>query len=101
MLERNGDLNNYRGSLHIGKSVLNRVMRCSCMASRFEEVETDAAGRSIRVLSRTPPIPGNNLILSLDLDYRKLWKKAFGDHRGALVHDPNNCECSLCQQARL
>ena len=51
----------------------------------FEEMETDAAGRVIRVISRTPPISGNNLMLSLDIKLQEVAEKAFGDRRGALV----------------
>ena len=93
-LERSGELRNYRGSQHIGKIGLEQSYEKQLHGiTGFEEVETDAAGRSIRVLSRTPPIPGNNLILSLDLRLQEVVEKAFGEHRGALVAlDPNNGE---------
>lgn len=93
-LEFNGELNNYRGSHHIGKIGIEQSYEKQLHGiSGFEEVETDAIGRSIRVLSRTPPVPGNNLILSLDLGLQEAAEKAFGDHRGALVAlDPNNGE---------
>jgi penicillin-binding protein 2 len=48
-------------------------------------METDAAGRVIRVISRTPPVSGNNLTLSLDVKLQEVAEKAFGDRRGALV----------------
>ena len=51
----------------------------------FEEMETDAAGRVIRVISRTPAISGNDLTLSLDARLQEVAEKAFGDRRGALV----------------
>ncbi len=93
-LERNEELNNYRGSQHIGKIGIEQSYEKQLHGvTGFEEVETDAAGRSIRVLSRTPSIPGNNLILSLDLGLQEAAEKAFGDRRGALVAlDPNNGE---------
>lgn len=93
-LEFNGELNNYRGSHHIGKIGIEQSYEKQLHGiSGFEEVETDAIGRSIRVLSRTPPVPGHNLILSLDLGLQEAAEKAFGDHRGALVAlDPNNGE---------
>ncbi len=93
-LELDGELNNYRGSHYIGKIGIEQSYEKQLHGTTgFEEVETDAAGRSIRVLSRTPPIPGNNLILSLDLGLQEVAEKAFGDHRGALVAlDPNNGE---------
>jgi len=93
-LERNEELNNYRGSLHIGKIGIEQSYEKQLHGvTGFEEVETDAAGRSIRVLSRTPSIPGNNLILSIDLGLQEAAEKAFGERRGALVAlDPNNGE---------
>ncbi len=93
-LELNGELNNYRGSHHIGKIGIEQSYEKQLHGiTGFEEVETDAAGRSIRVLSRTPPTSGNNLILSLDLGLQAAAEKAFGDRRGALVAlDPNNGE---------
>lgn len=93
-LERSGELRNYRGSQHIGKIGIEQSYEKQLHGiTGFEEVETDAAGRSIRVLSRTPPIPGSNLILSLDLGLQQAAEQAFGDRRGALVAlDPNNGE---------
>lgn len=93
-LESNGELHNYRGSHHIGKIGIEQSYEKQLHGiTGFEEVETDAAGRSIRVLSRTPPTPGNNLILTLDLGLQEVAEMAFGDRRGALVAlDPNNGE---------
>lgn len=93
-LERNEELNNYRGSQHIGKIGIEQSYEKQLHGiTGFEEVETDAAGRSIRVLSRTPSIPGNNLILSIDFGLQEAAENAFGDRRGALVAlDPNNGE---------
>ena len=93
-LELNNELNNYRGSQHIGKIGIEQSYEKQLHGiTGFEEVETDAAGRSIRVLSRTLPISGNNLILSLDFGLQEAVEKAFGDRRGALVAlDPNNGE---------
>jgi penicillin-binding protein 2 len=54
-------------------------------------VEIDAAGRGIRTLSRSPPQPGNNLTLELDMRLQQVAEIAFGDRRGALVAiDPAN-----------
>ncbi len=93
-IEANEELDNYRGSHHIGKIGIEQSYEKALHGiTGFEEVETDAAGRSVRVLSRTPPIPGNNLTLSLDIGLQEAADKAFGDRRGALVAmDPNNGE---------
>ncbi len=50
-----------------------------------EEVEVDAGGRAVRTLSRTPPVAGNDLRLSLDIGLQEVAETAFGARRGALV----------------
>ena len=85
-LEANNELDNYRGSQHIGRIGIEQSFEKDLHGiTGFEEVETDAAGRSVRVISRTPPIPGNDLTLSLDIHLQEIAIKAFGDYRGALV----------------
>ena len=85
-LEANENLANYRGSLYMGKIGIEQSYEKELHGiTGFEEMETDAAGRVIRVISRTPPISGNNLTLSLDIKLQEVAEKAFGDRRGALV----------------
>lgn len=93
-LEANNELDNYRGSQHIGRIGIEQSFEKDLHGvTGFEEVETDAAGRSVRVISRTPPIPGNDLTLSLDIRLQEIAIKAFGDYRGAMVAmDPMNGE---------
>lgn len=85
-LEANEDLANYRGSQYMGKIGIEQSYEKELHGvTGFEEMETDAAGRVIRIISRTPPISGNNLTLSLDIKLQEVAEKAFGDRRGALV----------------
>lgn len=85
-LEESGDLPNYRGSDHMGKSGIEQSYEKDLHGTTgFEQVETDAGGRAVRTLSRTPPISGNALTLHLDLKLQQVAEKAFGDYRGALV----------------
>jgi penicillin-binding protein 2 len=85
-LEASGDSTNYRGSDYIGKIGVEQSYEKDLHGiTGFEEVETDAAGRAVRVLSRTPPISGNNLKLSLDAKLQEVAEQAFGERRGALV----------------
>ena len=85
-LEANENLANYRGSLYMGKIGIEQSYEKELHGiTGFEEMETDAAGRVIRTISRTPPISGNNLTLSLDIKLQEVAEKAFGDRRGALV----------------
>ena len=39
----------------------------------------------MRTLSRTAATPGNNLILSIDIELQRVVEEAFGDRRGALI----------------
>jgi penicillin-binding protein 2 len=57
----------------------------------FEQVEVDAGGRAVRSLSRSAPLSGNNLMLTLDAKLQEIAEQAFGNYRGALVAiDPSN-----------
>ena len=85
-LEASDDLANYRGSDHIGKAGLEQSYEKELHGTTgFEEVETDAGGRAVRTLSRTPPTSGNNLTLHADLKLQQVAEQAFGNFRGALV----------------
>ena len=86
LLETSGDFANYRGSDYIGKIGIEQSYEKELHGiTGSEEVETDAAGRAVRVMSRNPPISGNNLKLSLDAKLQEVAEQAFGERRGALV----------------
>ncbi|MGH8718351.1 MAG: penicillin-binding protein 2 [Burkholderiales bacterium] len=86
LLEENGEAANYRGSDYIGKSGLEqKYEKYLHGVTGFEQVEVDAGGRVVRALKRTPPVSGDNLILSLDLRLQEVAHQVFGNYRGALV----------------
>ena len=93
-LEEEEIISNYRGTDHIGKLGLEQSYEKQLHGTTgFEQVETDAGGRAVRTLSRTPPISGDTLYLSIDIKLQQIAVKAFGQHRGALVAiDPKNGE---------
>lgn len=85
-LDESGDMANYRGTDHIGKIGLEQSYERDLHGiTGFEQVETDAGGRAVRTLSRTPPVSGNNLRLFLDSRLQQVAEQAFGNYRGALV----------------
>lgn len=85
-LEKSGDLSNYKGSDHIGKSGLEQYYESYLHGTTgFQQVEIDADGHAVRVLSSNPPIPGDNIVLSADIKMQEIAETAFGDRRGALV----------------
>lgn len=85
-LEENGELANYRGTDYIGKMGLEQhYERVLHGTTGVDQVEVDSSGRAVRMLSRTPPISGSNLVLKIDTGLQALAFKAFGNRRGALV----------------
>ncbi len=85
-LEAEGGAANYRGTDYIGKTGLEQnYERYLHGATGVEEVEVDSGGRPVRTLSRTPPVSGANLVLSLDARLQEVAYEAFGERRGALV----------------
>ena len=93
-IDEAGQAANYRGTDHIGKTGLEQRYEFEMHGiSGFESVEVDSGGRGIRVLSRTPPVSGNNLNLTIDAKLQQVAEQAFGQRRGALVAiDPENGE---------
>ncbi|HXA46190.1 MAG TPA: penicillin-binding protein 2, partial [Burkholderiaceae bacterium] len=80
------DAANYSGTEYIGKEGLEKSYEKELHGTTGnEEVEISAGGRAVRTLSRTSATPGNNLILSIDIELQKVVEEAFGDHRGAFV----------------
>ena len=85
-LEAADTLSNYKGSDHIGKSGIEQSYETELHGTTgFQQVEIDADGQAVRVLSSTAPTSGNNLILSTDIKLQEIAENAFGEHRGALV----------------
>jgi len=85
-LEEEGVEANYRGTDFIGKAGIEASYQSELHGTTgFEQVEIDAAGRGIRTLSRTPSLPGNNVVLTIDLKLQQVAESAFGERRGALV----------------
>jgi penicillin-binding protein 2 len=77
---------NYRGTHYIGKMGLEERYEFALHGiTGFEQLEVDSAGRAVRTLSRTAPVPGNNLTLTLDAELQRIAEQAFGARRGALV----------------
>jgi penicillin-binding protein 2 len=85
-IETAGLTTNYKGTDHIGKlGIEGAYERELHGVTGSERVEIDAGGRAIRSLSRSEPLSGNNLVVTLDLELQKVAEEAFQDYRGALV----------------
>ena len=71
---------NYQGTTHYGKEGIEKSYeRVLHGVTGYEEMEVSASGRAVRTLSTRSTVPGNNLVLSIDIE------EAFGKRRGALV----------------
>lgn len=85
-LEAEGLTANYKGSDFIGKNGVEASYERELHGTTgTAQVEIDAGGRGIRTLSSTPPVAGNNLVLTLDVRLQEIAEQAFGNFRGALV----------------
>ncbi|MDT4795640.1 Peptidoglycan D,D-transpeptidase MrdA [compost metagenome] len=77
---------NYSGTHHIGKTGIERFYEDQLHGEvGYEEVETNARGRVLRVLKRTDPKPGKDLVLTLDVRLQEAAEQALGGRRGAIV----------------
>jgi penicillin-binding protein 2 len=83
---------NYSGTSHIGKLGIEKSYESLLHGEvGYQQVEVNAQGRLIRVLNRTPPKPGENLHLTIDLSLQRIAIDALKDKRGAIVAiDPVN-----------
>jgi penicillin-binding protein 2 len=76
----------YSGTHHIGKTGIERFYEDDLHGEvGYEEVETNARGRVLRVLKRTDPTPGKDIVLSLDVHLQEAAEAALAGRRGAIV----------------
>jgi penicillin-binding protein 2 len=76
----------YRGTLHIGKSGVEKAYESVLHGKTgYEEYETNVQGRAIQVLGTNEPLSGADLYLSLDIRLQKAALDALGEYNGAVV----------------
>ena len=88
------DAVNYSGTHHIGKTGIERFYEDELHGQvGYEEVETNARGRVLRVLKRVEPISGQDIYLTLDIALQEAAEAALDGRRGAIVAiEPNTGE---------
>lgn len=80
------DAVDYSGTHHIGKTGAEKFYEGVLHGEvGYEEVETNARGRVLRVLKRTEPKSGLDLTLHLDLKLQQAAEAALAGRRGAVV----------------
>ncbi|WP_426358042.1 penicillin-binding protein 2 [Pseudocolwellia sp. HL-MZ19] len=93
-LEDKDIADNYKATRNIGKLGLEKYYEEILHGSiGHQEVEINNQGRIIRTLSFTPPVPGKDLTLSLDIELQMIAKRALSGNRGSVVvMDPRSGE---------
>lgn len=84
----------YSGIDDIGKIGIEKYYEKALLGTvGYERVETDARGKIMQVLDSTRPVPGKNLVLTVDSSLQRVASAALGDRRGAVVAlDPRTGE---------
>ena len=93
-IEESDDAGNYRGTDYIGKLGVEQSYEAQLHGTTgVQEMETSAGGRAVRRLNSSQAVPGNSVVLSIDIKLQKLVEDLYGKRRGALVAlDPKTGE---------
>jgi penicillin-binding protein 2 len=85
-IEESEDAGNYRGTEYIGKLGVEQSYENQLHGlTGVQEMETSAGGRAVRRLNSSQSVPGNSVVLSIDIKLQKLVEDLYGTRRGALV----------------
>jgi penicillin-binding protein 2 len=85
-LELEGKSENYAATHGIGKLGIEKYYEDVLHGDiGHQEVEINSQGRIIRTLDYTPPTPGKDLTLTLDIELQMIAKRALSGKRGAVV----------------
>ena len=80
------DTSNYSGTTHIGKIGIEKTYEDILHGTAgYQQVESNAEGRNLRTLQRTPPVPGSDLYLTLDAKLQARVEQLFSEEAGAAV----------------
>ncbi|MBU6224584.1 MAG: penicillin-binding protein 2 [Burkholderiales bacterium] len=85
-IEESEGAGNYRGTEYIGKLGVEQSYENQLHGiTGVQEMETSAGGRAVRRLNSSQSVPGNSVVMSLDIKLQKLVEDLYGTRRGALV----------------
>ncbi len=80
------DPTNYAATHYMGKLGIEKFYEAVLHGKvGFQKVETNARGRVLRVLERTDPVPGEDLVLSLDLRLQQITERLIKGRRASVV----------------
>jgi len=80
------DSADYAGTTHVGKTGVEKAYEADLHGRvGYEQVESNAAGRLLRVLSHQAPLSGKDVYLHLDMALQLAAENALGAENGAVV----------------
>lgn len=94
LLEEQEKTARYAATQNIGKLGIEKFYEDQLHGEvGYEEVEVNNRGRIIRTLTSQPPVPGTDIVLSIDLGMQQLAQQLLVGRRGAVVAlNPKNGE---------
>lgn len=76
----------YKGTEYIGKLGIEAKYEDHLLGKvGFEQVETNAHGRRVRELDRSPPVSGDDIYLNIDADLQVKAREYLGGRRGSVI----------------
>lgn len=87
-----GAQSNYAASKNIGKQGVERYYEERLHGKvGYAQLEVDSKGRTLRILEQTPPQPGEDLILNIDIELQLYVQSLLADKKGSVVvSDPSD-----------
>jgi penicillin-binding protein 2 len=78
--------NDYAATHYVGKLGIEKFYESVLHGQvGYQKVETNARGRVLRVLERVDPVPGDDLVLSLDLRLQQITERLIEGRRASVV----------------
>ena len=85
-LAKNGEVARYRSTNYIGKLGVEKYYESLLHGEPGQrQVEVDSWGKVIRTLEVTPPIPGKNIKLNIDIKLQLKAQALLGNRRGSII----------------
>ena len=85
-IEQLGETARYRGTNYIGKLGIEKYYEELLLGQPGQrQVEVDSWGKVIRTLNFTPPVPGKDLKLNIDIKLQLKAQQLLGNLRGAII----------------
>ena len=87
-----GAQSNYAATKNIGKQGVERYYEERLHGKvGYAKLEVDSKGRTLRILEENPPIPGEDLVLNIDIELQLYLQSLMSERRGSVVvSDPRD-----------